>query len=262
MKYKTLLFEARDGIARITLNRPEAANSLNADLAIDLMQVALRCDEDSSVRVVVLTGAGNVFCSGGDLKTFNTKGAELPQYMKETTVYLHTAVSRLTRMEAPLIGAVNGVAAGAGLSLVCACDIAISVESARFIMAYTRAGLTPDGSSTYFLPRAIGLKRALELALTNRMLSAKEALDWGIISRVVPDGQLSAEVDALAAQLASGATKAFGAAKRLLHSGWSESLETQMELESRAIADMSRTADGREGISAFVEKRTPRFKGC
>lgn len=261
MQYTTLLFEVRDNVAHITLNRPEAANSLNAELAQDFMHAVLRCDEDPEVRAVVLTGAGRMFCAGGDLKSFAAQGEHLPYHLKEVTTYFHAAISRMARMDPPVVAAVNGVAAGAGMSLACAGDIVLAGESARFTMAYTRAGLTPDGSSTYFLPRIVGLKRALELTLTNRTLSAEEAREWGIVTRVVPDAALLDEAGALAAQLAAGATKALGAAKRLLHSGWAETLETQMEHESQTIARMARTADGREGIDAFLSKRTPAFKG-
>jgi 2-(1,2-epoxy-1,2-dihydrophenyl)acetyl-CoA isomerase len=162
---------------------------------------------------------------------------------------------------APVIAAVNGTAAGAGLSMVCSCDLVLAAESAKFTMAYTRIGLTPDGSSTYFLPRIVGLKRALELTLTNRLFSAQEAQEWGIVTKVVPDANLQAEADALAAQLASSATGALGAAKRLLHSGWNETLETQMELETQTIAARAHSADGREGIAAFLEKRAAKFTG-
>lgn len=261
MEFKTLLFEVHDNVARITLNRPDAANSINIDMAKDLMLAILRCDEDPNIRAVVITGSGNTFSAGGDLKSFAAQGETLPYHLKEITTYLHAAVSRMIRMDPPVIAAVNGTAAGAGMSLACACDIVIAAESARFTMAYTRIGLTPDGSSSYFLPRLVGLKRALELTLTNRMLSAREALEWGIVTQVVPDAELMERVNALASQLAAGPTKALGAAKRLLHSGWAETLETQMELESRAIADMARTADAREGISAFLEKRMAKFKG-
>jgi 2-(1,2-epoxy-1,2-dihydrophenyl)acetyl-CoA isomerase len=182
-------------------------------------------------------------------------------HLKEVTTYLHAAVSRFTRMDAPVIAAVNGTAAGAGMSMVCCCDIVLAAESAKFTMAYTRVGLTPDGSSTYFLPRIVGLKRALELTLTNRMLSAQEACEWGIVNKVVPDAQLQAEAETLAAQLAAGATGALGSAKRLLHSGWTETLETQMELETQSIAVRAHTTDGREGIAAFLEKRTAKFTG-
>jgi 2-(1,2-epoxy-1,2-dihydrophenyl)acetyl-CoA isomerase len=261
MQYTALSFDVRNSVARITLNRPDAANALNIDMARDLMHAALQCDEDPTVRAVIITGTGRMFCAGGDLKSFAAQGENLAHHFKEVTTYLHAAVSRLTRMNAPVIAAVNGTAAGAGMSLACACDFVLAAESARFTMAYTRAGLTPDGSSTYFLPRIVGLKRALELTLTNRMLSAQEACEWGIVTRVVPDANLQAEADALAAQLASSATSALGAAKRLLHSGWTETLETQMELETRAIAERAHTADGPEGIAAFLEKRAPKFTG-
>jgi len=261
MQYTALLFDVRDSIARITLNRPDAANALNADMAKDLMHAALQCDADPAIRAVIITGAGRMFCAGGDLKSFAAQGEKLAYHFKEVTTYLHAAMSRFTRMNAPVIAAVNGTAAGAGMSLACACDLVLAAESAKFTMAYTRAGLTPDGSSTYFLPRIVGLKRALELTLTNRLLSAQEAQEWGIVTKVVPDAHLPAEANALAAQLAAGATGALGAAKRLLHSGWSETLETQMEHETQAIAARAHTADGREGITAFLEKRAPRFTG-
>jgi 2-(1,2-epoxy-1,2-dihydrophenyl)acetyl-CoA isomerase len=261
MQYSTLLFDVRDHVARITLNRPDAANALNVELSKDMMQASLRCSEDPSIRAVIITGTGRMFCAGGDLKSFAAQGENLPYHLKEVTTYLHAAVSRFTRMDAPVIAAVNGTAAGAGMSLACSCDFVLAAESARFTMAYTRAGLTPDGSSTYFLPRIVGLKRALELTLTNRLLSAQEACEWGIVTRVVPDANLMAEAEALAGQLASSATGALGAAKRLLHSGWNETLETQMELEAQAIATRAHTADGREGINAFLEKRAPKFTG-
>ncbi len=261
MEYKTILFDVRDGVAYITLNRPEVANSINLDMARDLMQAILYCDENPGVRAVMISGAGDIFCAGGDLKSFASHEEQLPLYLKEATIYFHSAVSHLTRMASPVVAAVQGAAAGAGMSLVCACDLVVAAESARFTMAYTQVGLTPDGSSTYFLPRIVGLKRALELTLTNRVLSAKEALDWGIVTKVVPDAELLTQAEALASQLASGATKALCTSKRLLHSGWVETLETQMENESRAIADMARTADAKEGITAFIAKRSPEFKG-
>jgi len=261
MSYETIDLKIRDGIARLTLNRPEAANSLDLVLARDLMHAAIECDETPAVRAVVLAGAGRMFCAGGDLKTFNTKGAALPQYIKELTTYLHAAVSRLARMDAPVIAAVHGSAAGAGMSLACAADIVLAGEGARFTMAYTRAGLSPDGSATYFLSRIVGLRRALELTLTSRVLTAAEALELGIVTEVVPDEQLPQAADDLATAFAIGPTAAFGAAKRLLHAGWTGTLETQMELETRAIADIARGGDAHEGIAAFVEKRLPRFTG-
>jgi 2-(1,2-epoxy-1,2-dihydrophenyl)acetyl-CoA isomerase len=261
MSYETIDLAVRDGVAHLTLNRPQAANSITVELARDLMYAALRCDEDAAVRAVLLSGAGAMFCGGGDLKTFAGKGADLPHYLKEVTTYLHAAVSRLTRMDAPVIAAVHGSAAGAGLSLVCAADLVLAADGAKFTVAYTRAGLTPDGSSTYFLSRIVGLRRALELTLTNRLLSAAEAMQLGIVTRVVPAERLLDEARALAAELAAGPTRAFGASKRLLHAGWSGTLETQMELETRAIADIARGADAHEGIAAFVAKRPAKFTG-
>jgi 2-(1,2-epoxy-1,2-dihydrophenyl)acetyl-CoA isomerase len=164
-------------------------------------------------------------------------------------------------MAPPAVAAVHGFAAGAGMSLAIACDLVIAAQSARFNVAYTRVGLTPDGSLSYFLSRLIGLRRALELTLTNRILSAEEALHWGLITRVVPEAELLEEANTLATQLAAGPPKALGATKRLLHDGWAETLETQMELESETITRIAHTRDAREGITAFLEKRPPKYKG-
>ena len=258
---KTLIYEVKDHVARITFNRPDAANALNMQMALDLMHASIQAGEDRAVRAVLITGAGKMFSGGGDLKSFAAQGDALPGHLKETALYLHAAVSRFVRMDAPVIAAVNGAAGGAGLSLCLFADLVLAAESAKFTMAYTRAGLSPDGSSTYFLPRIVGVRRALELALTNRVLTAREAAEWGIVTRVVPDAELLAEADALARQLAAGATRALGTAKRLLHHSFSESLETQMELEAQAIADAARTRDAREGIAAFIAKRKPDFSG-
>lgn len=261
MDFSALLFEVRDHVAHITLNRPQAANTLNVEMGMDLMRAALRCEEDRSVRSVLLSGSGAAFCAGGDLKAFHAHLDGLPAHIKEVVTYLHTALSHLTRMNAPVVTAVHGFAAGAGLSLACASDLVVAGESARFTMAYTRAGLTPDGSATHFLPRMVGLNRALDLALTNRTLSAREAMEWGIVSRVVPDAEVHAQAEELAIQLAAGPTRAFGNVKRLMRTGWTETLETQMAYEADSIAEMTRLADGREGVTAFVEKRAPHFTG-
>lgn len=260
-EYTTLEFDVRDGVAHVTLNRPEAANALNLEMSRELLRAVLRCDEDTNIRAVVIAGAGRMFCVGGDLKRFAEQGERVSHHLKEITTYLHAAISRMARMDPPVVAAVHGAAAGAGMSLACACDLVVAAESARFTMAYTNAGLTPDGSSTYYLPRLVGFKRAMELTLSNRELSAQEALEWGLVTRVVPDEDLSEEADALASQLAGGAPKALGAAKRLLHTSWTASLETQMEHETQTIAEMARTADGREGIAAFLEKRPAEFTG-
>jgi 2-(1,2-epoxy-1,2-dihydrophenyl)acetyl-CoA isomerase len=261
MAYDTIDLDVRDGVAHLTLNRPDAANSINLELARDLMQATLACDEDPRVRAVLFTGKGRMFCGGGDLKTFAGKGGNLPHYLKEVTTHLHAAMSRLMRSDAPVVLAVQGSAAGAGMSFACAADFVLAADNAKFTMAYTRAGLVPDGSSTYFLSRIVGLRRALDLALTSRVLTAAEAEQLGIVTRVVPEARLRDEALELAASFAAGPTRAFGATKRLIHQGWTGTLETQMELETRAIADIARTSDAREGIAAFVAKRPAKFTG-
>lgn len=262
MEYETFTYDVANGVARITLDRPDSFNAMNIQMAKDLMDASIRMDADPGVRVVVITGKGKAFCAGGDLVSFSEKGDDMPAFAKEMTVYLHAAISNLNRMDAPVIAAVNGVAAGAGMSLVCATDLAIAAESSAYTMAYTLAGLSPDGSGTYFVSRLVGMRRAKELALTNRKLTSAEALDWGLVNSVVPDADLAAEVDKLATRLAKGPTRAYGMAKRLIMEGTSASLETQMQVEAEGITAMMRTRDGREGIDAFVNKRKPDFTGA
>ena len=261
MSYQTLTLERRDGVATLTLNRPDAYNALNLELGRELFHAVLELDEDPAVRCVVVTGAGKAFCAGGDVKDFADNLPRIGVLVKELTTYLHGAVSRLSRSDKPVIMAVNGVAAGGGFSFALSGDVVVAVESARFTMAYSKIAATPDGSSSYFLPRLIGLRRALELYLTNRVLSAREALEWGLVTRVVPDAELAPAVDALARALAQGPSKAFGAAKRLFHQSTWESLETQMELEAQAIAASGHTEDFANGVAAFASKRQPTFKG-
>lgn len=261
MNFEKILFDIGDGVATITFNRPDNANAMDRDLMYELMHAAIRCDEDSGIRAVVVTGAGSFFSAGGDLSSFADAGDEAGTLLKEMTTYFHAAISRLSRMDAPVIAAVNGMAAGAGFSFVAACDLAIAADSAVFTSAYTAASLTPDGSSTYFVPRLVGMRRAMELMLTNRRLTAAEALEWGLLNQVVPAEELMETAHTLAARLARGGTLAFGAVKRMLHQSLAGTLETQMETEARSIAAMSHTADGREGIAAFFEKRRPVFKG-
>ncbi|MEK9820899.1 MAG: enoyl-CoA hydratase-related protein [Gammaproteobacteria bacterium] len=261
MDLETLKFDIEDGIATITLSRPDAANALDLTMARELSDVAIICDEADDVRVVVIRGEGKMFCAGGDLSVMGDAGHAAPAVIKQMAGDLHMALSRLNRMDAPVIAAVNGTAAGAGFSIAVATDLAIAVDSAKFTMAYTNAGLSPDGSSSYFLPRRVGDRRARELMLTNRLLSAQEALDWGILNQVVSADEFDDAVAKLAGSLATGPTRAFGQVKQLLTASFDNGLETQMELETRGISDMARSDDGQEGISAFLNKRKPDFKG-
>ncbi len=261
MSYETLLYDVADGVATITFNRPDAANAMSPLCAREINLVSLEVEADPDVRAVVITGNGKMFCAGGDLGAFHAAGANARTLMLEMTGDLHVGISRLTRNDAPVIGAINGTAAGAGFSMVMLCDLAISAASAVYTMAYTNAGLSPDGSSTYFMPRKIGDRRARELMLTNRVLQAEEALDWGIVNQVVPDDQLMDETMKLARKIANGPTLAFGQVKALLNSSFDQSLETQMELEARAISGLVGSADGQEGLEAFLNKRKPEFKG-
>ena len=261
MDLETLKFDIEDGIATITLSRPDAANALDLTMARELSDVAIICDEADDVRVVVIRGEGKMFCAGGDLSVMGDAGHAAPAVIKQMAGDLHMALSRLNRMDAPVIAAINGTAAGAGFSIAVATDLAIAVDSAKFTMAYTNAGLSPDGSSSYFLPRRVGDRRARELMLTNRLLSAQEALDWGILNQVVSAEEFDDAVAKLAGSLATGPTRAFGQVKQLLTASFDNGLETQMELETRGISDMARSADGQEGISAFLNKRKPDFKG-
>ena len=261
MDYQTLNFDVDSGVATITLNRPEALNAMSPAMAKELHEVALQIDANNSVRAVILTGTGKAFCAGGDLGAFVAAGEQARTLILQMTGDLHLALSRLSRNRAPVIAAVNGTAAGAGFSLAMAADLAIAEEQAVFTMAYTNAGLSPDGSSTYFMPRKIGDRRARELMLTNRLLTAPEALDWGVVNQVVEGGGALAAARVMATGMAQGPTEAYAQVKRLLDSSFSQSLETQMELEARAIADQVASVDGQEGMLAFVEKRKPQFRG-
>ena len=261
MKLETLDFSISNKIATITLNRPENANALNPIMAKELSNMAIECDENKDIRAVIIEGSGKMFCAGGDLKAFSDAGDSAPALIKQMAGDLHIAISRFSRMDAPTIAAINGTAAGAGFSIAISADVVISNKSAKFVMAYTNAGLSPDGSSTYFLPRRIGDRRARELMLTNRVLSAEEALDWGLINKIVDQKNLSTTTRELAEEFASGPTLAYGKVKNLLNASFDNGLETQMELETRGISDMARSSDGREGIQAFLNKRKPNFKG-
>ena len=261
MTYETIEFEIKEHVALITLNREEAANALNVQMADELMDAAIRCDTEKSVRAVLITARGKMFCAGGDLKVFSEAGNKVGVLAKKITTSLHAAVSRFARMAPPLVVAVNGTVAGGGLSLVLVADMVLSARSAKFTLAYTRAGLVPDGSSTYFLPRLVGLRRAKELIFTNRVLNAEEALDWQLINQVLDDDLLQDEALKLAKSLADGPLVTHGIVKHLLAETFSNHLESQMEAESRGLAQALSGEEGQEGIRAFLEKRKPVFPG-
>lgn len=261
MSYEKITYDVSDGIATIALNRPEAFNALDPELARELHDAIIVSSEDDAVRVVILTGTGRAFCAGGDVKGFCDHIETIGAHVKRLTTDFHGAASRMMRMSKPTITAVNGIAAGGGMSLSLAGDLILATESAKFTMAYTQIGASPDGSSTFTLPRLIGVKRALELTLLNPVLSAQEAKEWGLVNQVFPDDQFQDEVHKIATQLAQGPTLAYGRAKELFYSSTNESLETQMEHETLNIAASGKTADFREGIFAFAEKRKANFQG-
>lgn len=257
----TLTFDIDGAVARIGLNRPAAGNTINAAMARDLLEAAVRCEDDARVRAVLLTGGEDKFCFGGDLKSFHAEGEGIGVLLKQVTIDFHGAVSRLLRMPKPLVVAVGGVAAGGGLSLALMGDVVLAADTAKFTLAYTAAGLSPDGGSTYLLPRLIGLRRTQELMYTNRTLSAAEAVEWGLITRAVPADVLMSEADKLVRRLAAGPTKSYGTVKTLLADTFTNGMETQMMFESDGIARNAAGSDGREGILAFLEKRAPEFSG-
>ena len=252
-----------DGLVTVTLARPEAGNALDRAMAEDLVTVTTMLATSSTARAVLLRGAGRNFCVGGDIKGFSAAQDEgtLDAYILELVGLFHMAVAGLVHLDMPVVAAVQGSVAGGGLSLACSCDLVVAGEGTRFVVAYAGIGLTPDGSASSVLPRLIGLRRALELTLTNRPLSAREAVDWGLISHVVPDGELDKRARALAEELARGPTRALGASKRLLRAGWTEGIDGQLRDEGATITAMAGTADAKEGIAAFIEKRPPTFTG-
>ncbi|TVP81707.1 MAG: enoyl-CoA hydratase [Alkalicoccus sp.] len=255
MSDKVVKVSVENYVGTITLNRPEAGNAINLQLAQELMEAAIFCSENEEIRAVVLTGVGNKFSVGGDLKSFAEKGEGIGSHLKFVTASLHQAISHLAGMNKPCIGAVNGTAAGGGMSLACACDLVYASDHAKFVTAYNQIGLSPDGSGSYFLPRLVGVRRAMELLYTNRVLDAKEAEAWGLINRAVPQEDLMSTVLDLAEKLAEGPVNAYGATKKLLYHSLQESLETQMSKESLSLAERAGSSEGKEGISAFLEKR-------
>jgi 2-(1,2-epoxy-1,2-dihydrophenyl)acetyl-CoA isomerase len=249
--------EIRDRIAHLTLCRPDSGNTMNLEFGADFLAAA-RAIDGSGARAVILSGQGKNFCFGGDLRGMVASGANVTGYLAELTGNLHRGMAYLASQAAPVIAAVHGSAAGAGLGLVLMADLAIATRSARFTPAYTAVGLTPDAGCTFLLPRIIGARRATEMLLTNRVLDAAQALEWGLVNRVVEEGELASAAAELAARLAAGPAGAQGVVKRLLADSQPGFIE-QMAREGRDISLQAGRAEGAEGISAFLAKRSPRF---
>jgi 2-(1,2-epoxy-1,2-dihydrophenyl)acetyl-CoA isomerase len=251
-----------DGVGHLRLNRPEASNGMNVPFLRALYDAVMAAHGEPRLRVLLLSGEGPNFCAGGDVKTFASKGDALPDYLREATAWLQTCVQGLLSLQVPVIASVHGYAAGGGgFGLVCASDIVVAGESAKFLSGATRVGMAPDAGVSVTLPLLVGLRKALDIILTNPVLTAAEALDIGLITRVVPDDELAAESLALARSLAAGATKALGAAKRLVWSGLGARVEAQLPEEARTVAELSGTADALEGLAAVIERRAPSFGG-
>ncbi len=253
-----LLVERDGAILRLALNRPQRANALDLALCKALLDAAIDADEDDAVRCVVLSAHGKLFCAGGDIDAFVAAGDVLGPLVKQMTAALHMALARLLRMNKPLVTVIAGPAAGAGLSLAILGDIALAARSAHFTSAYTSIGMTPDGGSTWLLPRLVGMRRAQEMVLLNRRVSAEEAAQLGLITRSVPDEALAAEAESVVQHLAQGATAALGRSRNLLLSSFTTTLETQLEAEARAIANSARTEDAQARMAAFLQQRKPK----
>jgi 2-(1,2-epoxy-1,2-dihydrophenyl)acetyl-CoA isomerase len=261
-----LVLVAREGaVATLTLNRPKALNALNRELTLALRDAVFAAEHDRAVRCLVIRG-GEHFMAGGDLKWFHQQlaGAHVAQLRPQFETFVqevHGVIVSLRRMPKPVLASVRGAAAGFGLSLMMACDLALAADNAYFTLAYTAIGTSPDGGSTFALPRIVGQKKALELALLGERFDAATAERLGLVNRVVPGGSLEDETNRLAARLAAGPTTAYGRTKALLHASLQNSLESQLQREAECFAQSASEPDFREGIAAFIEKRPPRFKG-
>lgn len=250
------------GVAHVRLNRPEASNGLDVPMLRALYDALMVVHGEPRTRAALLTGEGPNFCAGGDVKTFAEKGEGLPDYLREATTWLQHCASALLSLRAPVVAAVHGFAAGGGgFGLVCASDLVLAARSSKFLLGATRVGMAPDAGGTVTLSQLVGLRKALEIALTNPTLTADEAQHLGIVTRVVADEALDDEARALAAQLAAGPTQALAATKRLLWAGVGASVAQQLPEESRVVSELSGTSDAREGLAAVIERRTPSFTG-
>lgn len=262
---ETVLLDIADGIATVTLNRPQAMNALNLDMVEGLYAAFSRCEEDAGVRCVVLKGAGGVFMGGGDVKMFaallNEPDRSLRAFFERMIHQVHESVLVLRRMPKPVIASVRGPAAGFGLSLVLASDLALASDDALFTLAYCHLGTSPDGGSTFHLPRAVGTKKAMELALLGDRFGAAEAERLGLVNRMVPAAELEAETAKLARRLASGPTLAYARTKALLNESFERPLEKQLQAETESFARSASGRDFAEGVAAFIGKRPPQFRG-
>jgi len=251
--------ERVDGVAKLILNRPEAFNALNLEMAEALAGITLSLAKDDAVSALVFTGAGKAFFAGGDLKWMAGFPKGPAAALHELAGRFHVAIQEIRRMKKPVIAAINGVAAGAGFSLALACDFRVMAKSATLKQAYTSAGLSIDGGGTFTLPRLVGLARALEIAAFDKTISAEKALEWGLVTKVVEDQQVVEEAMEMAGELAKISLYSFGWCKQLLTDSFDSSFETHLERERRGISNCAGHPDGREGIKAFLEKRKPDF---
>jgi 2-(1,2-epoxy-1,2-dihydrophenyl)acetyl-CoA isomerase len=257
MSFETILYSMTEGLAVITLNRPEVMNALTSRLRAEMLEAVLRAGAEA--RVLVITGAGRAFCSGQDLQDASARGKlDLEKTLNEEYVPLLKAI---TDCPIPTISAVNGAAAGAGANLALAADVVIASESASFIQAFTRIGLVPDAGGSYWLPRQIGMARAMGAVLFADKISARQAVDWGMIYEAVPDAGFEAHWRARAASLAKGPTAAYRGVKQAMRQSFDNDLDAQLALEARLQGICGQTQDFREGVAAFLEKRAAKFSG-
>jgi 2-(1,2-epoxy-1,2-dihydrophenyl)acetyl-CoA isomerase len=257
-----VLVSVEAGVETITLNRPEKLNALNPQMHEQLRAALERAALDPQIRAVLLTGSGRGFCTGQDLSERDVSpGAPPIDLSVSLGAHYNPLIRRMRELPKPIVCAVNGVAAGAGANVALACDLVIAARSASFVQAFSRLGLVPDAGGSYFLPRLVGTARAMGLALLAEKLTAEEAAQWGLIWKVVDDDALARETQKLAAALAAGPTKGYGLLKRALYESAGNSLDAQLDLERNLQREAGLSEDYREGVTAFKEKRAPRFKG-
>ena len=263
MPYETVDLRIEDGVADVTLNRPDRLNAWNAQFGDELREALLKDAAQDSVRSVLITGAGRGFSSGADLKEMLEQGAagEGPDVGEMLRTRYHPIIKGIRELPKPVVAAVNGPAVGIGCSLALACDLIWAAESAVFGLAFVNIGLVPDGGSTFLVPVAAGKARALEMALLGEPIPAGRALEWGLINRVVPDDKLLDDARDLALKLAQGPTRSYANSKRALNNSFLKIMDEQLDLEADMQGEMVKTTDFIEGVSAFVEKREPSFKG-